>query len=91
MWTGACNPSRRWHIGAARTAGPGRNVIVAGIRRDGRPHLSPNWFYWDGQRFYVSVGKLPDYKLPMTSERPSLRSGMLSARWTRPSEPSARC
>ena len=30
-----------------------RNVIVAGIRRDGRPHLSPNWFYWDGHRFYV--------------------------------------
>jgi len=22
-----------------------RNVVVAGIRRDGRPHLSPNWFY----------------------------------------------
>jgi hypothetical protein len=20
-----------------------RNVVVAGIRRDGRPHLSPNW------------------------------------------------
>src|SRR2546429_565846 len=32
-----------------------RNVIVAGIRRDGRPHLSPNWFYWDGQHFYVST------------------------------------
>jgi PPOX class probable F420-dependent enzyme len=32
-----------------------RNVIVAGIRRDGRPHLSPNWFYWDGQRFYIST------------------------------------
>src|SRR5271170_485215 len=32
-----------------------RNVVVAGIRRDGRPHLSPNWFYWDGQRFYVST------------------------------------
>ena len=32
-----------------------RNIIVAGIRRDGRPHLSPNWFYWDGQRFYVST------------------------------------
>jgi PPOX class probable F420-dependent enzyme len=32
-----------------------RNLIVAGIRRDGRPHLSPNWFYWDGQRFYVST------------------------------------
>ena len=32
-----------------------RNVIVAGIRRDGRPHLSPNWFLWDGQRFYVST------------------------------------
>src|ERR1700724_3273047 len=32
-----------------------RNVVVAGIRRDGRPHLSPNWFYCDGQRFYVST------------------------------------
>ena len=32
-----------------------RNAVVAGIRRDGRPHLSPNWFYWDGERFYVST------------------------------------
>jgi PPOX class probable F420-dependent enzyme len=32
-----------------------RNIVVGGIRRDGRPHLSPNWFYWDGQRFYVST------------------------------------
>ena len=32
-----------------------RNVIVAGIRKDGRPHLSPNWFKWDGERFYVST------------------------------------
>jgi PPOX class probable F420-dependent enzyme len=32
-----------------------RNVVVAGIRRDGRPHLSPNWYYWDGERFFVSI------------------------------------
>jgi PPOX class probable F420-dependent enzyme len=32
-----------------------RNVIVAGIRKDGRPQLSPNWFFWDGERFYVST------------------------------------
>jgi uncharacterized pyridoxamine 5'-phosphate oxidase family protein len=32
-----------------------RNVIVAGIRKDGRPHVSPNWFLWDGERFYVST------------------------------------
>jgi PPOX class probable F420-dependent enzyme len=32
-----------------------RNIVVAGIRRDGRPQLSPNWFYWDGKRFYVST------------------------------------
>jgi PPOX class probable F420-dependent enzyme len=31
------------------------NVIVAGIRKDGRPHLSPNWFHWDGEHFYVST------------------------------------
>jgi PPOX class probable F420-dependent enzyme len=32
-----------------------RNIVVAGIRRDGRPQLSPNWFFWDGERFYVST------------------------------------
>jgi PPOX class probable F420-dependent enzyme len=32
-----------------------RNVVIAGTRRDGSPHLSPNWFYWDGQRFYIST------------------------------------
>jgi PPOX class probable F420-dependent enzyme len=32
-----------------------RNVVVAGIRRDGSAHLSPNWFYWDGQCFYIST------------------------------------
>jgi Pyridoxamine 5'-phosphate oxidase len=28
-----------------------RNVVVAGIRRDGRPHLSPNWFAAELPRF----------------------------------------
>jgi PPOX class probable F420-dependent enzyme len=32
-----------------------RNLILAGIRQDGRPQLSPNWFHWDGQHFYVST------------------------------------
>ena len=32
-----------------------RNVIVAGVRKDGRPHVSPNWFFWDGELFYVST------------------------------------
>jgi PPOX class probable F420-dependent enzyme len=32
-----------------------RNAVVAGIRKDGRPHLSPNWFLWDGEKFYVST------------------------------------
>jgi PPOX class probable F420-dependent enzyme len=32
-----------------------RNLILAGVRRDGRPQLSPNWFHWDGQDFYVST------------------------------------
>jgi PPOX class probable F420-dependent enzyme len=41
-----------------------RNVIVAGIRKDGRPHLSPNWFYWDGENFYVSTTrKRAKYKI----------------------------
>jgi PPOX class probable F420-dependent enzyme len=32
-----------------------RNVAVIGIRKDGRPQATPNWFSWDGQRFYVST------------------------------------
>ena len=28
---------------------------VAGTRADGRPHATPTWFYWDGERFYVST------------------------------------
>jgi general stress protein 26 len=32
-----------------------RNLILAGSRVDGRPHLTPTWFCWDGERFYVST------------------------------------
>lgn len=32
-----------------------RNIVLAGIRKTGEPHLSPNWFYWDGDLFYVST------------------------------------
>jgi len=34
-----------------------RNVVLAGIRRDGRRHPSPNWFYWDGERSDVSAAR----------------------------------
>ncbi len=30
-------------------------MILAGVRKDGRPHISPNWFFWDGERCYVST------------------------------------
>lgn len=32
-----------------------RNVMVGGVRKDGRAHLSPNWFHWDGSQFFVST------------------------------------
>jgi PPOX class probable F420-dependent enzyme len=32
-----------------------RNVVVACTRSDGRPSLTPNWFTWDGEHFYVST------------------------------------
>lgn len=34
-----------------------RNIMVATIRRDGRPQVTPNWFAWDGERFYISTTK----------------------------------
>src|SRR5277367_5049499 len=46
-----------------------RNVIVAGIRKDGRPHVSPNWFFWDGERFYVSTTR-PRVKYKIFSRDP---------------------
>jgi uncharacterized pyridoxamine 5'-phosphate oxidase family protein len=35
--------------------GERRNIVIAGIRRNGEPHLSPNWFSFDGAKFYVST------------------------------------
>jgi PPOX class probable F420-dependent enzyme len=32
-----------------------RNAIVVGIQADGRPHATPNWFFWDGEHFFVST------------------------------------
>jgi PPOX class probable F420-dependent enzyme len=46
-----------------------RNVVVAGLRRDGRPHLSPNWFLWDGEKFYVSTTR-PRVKYKIFSRDP---------------------
>src|SRR5947209_7812835 len=34
-----------------------RNIMVGAIRKDGRPQITPNWFYWDGARFYISTTK----------------------------------
>jgi PPOX class probable F420-dependent enzyme len=43
-----------------------RNAIVIGIRRDGTPQATPNWFTWDGQHFFVSTtrkrAKYPIFK-----------------------------
>jgi PPOX class probable F420-dependent enzyme len=46
-----------------------RNVIVGGVRPDGRPHLTPNWFLYDGERFYVSTMK-PRAKYAIFSHDP---------------------
>src|ERR1700733_8565899 len=35
-----------------------RNVLVAGVKQDGRPHLSPNLFFWDGERFFISTTRV---------------------------------
>ena len=34
-----------------------RNVIVVGVRADGRPHATPNWFVWRDGRFHISTTK----------------------------------
>jgi hypothetical protein len=38
-----------------------RHIVVAGVKRDGRPHLSINIFLWDGERFFnPSPGEVQD-------------------------------
>ena len=32
-----------------------RNAMVAGVRIDGRPSMTPNWFLWQDDRFYIST------------------------------------
>ena len=34
-----------------------RNVIVAAVRKDGRPQMTPNWFLWTEGKFYISTTK----------------------------------
>lgn len=34
-----------------------RNVMVAAIRSDGRPQMTPNWFLWLDGVFYISTTK----------------------------------
>lgn len=47
-----------------------RNAIVGGTRSDGRLHLTPNWFLWDGTVFRVSTTKdRVKYKLFRENQR----------------------
>ena len=32
-------------------------VIVATLRRDGRPHLTTTWYRWDGDAFWLSTNR----------------------------------
>jgi PPOX class probable F420-dependent enzyme len=32
-----------------------RNLWVATVRPDGRPHLVPVWFVWQGGKFYLAI------------------------------------
>jgi PPOX class probable F420-dependent enzyme len=31
------------------------HAIVATIQPDGQPQLTPNWYWWDGERFWIST------------------------------------
>lgn len=32
-----------------------RNIWVASVRPDGRPHLTPVWFVWLGKKLYICI------------------------------------
>lgn len=37
--------------------GEARNIMVAAIRQDGRPQMTPNWFLWQDDALYISTTK----------------------------------
>ena len=37
--------------------GEPRNAVIAAIRKDGRPQMTPHWFHWDDERFYITTTK----------------------------------
>ncbi|MCI4338523.1 MAG: pyridoxamine 5'-phosphate oxidase family protein [Thermoplasmata archaeon] len=49
-----------------------RNVVVAGVASSGRPVMTPNWFHWDGERFYVSTTR-DRLKYPMFTRDPRVQ------------------
>lgn len=50
-----------------------RNAILATIKQDGGPQLTPVWYRWDGERFWVSITKeRAKYKNVMRDPRVSL-------------------
>ena len=34
-----------------------RNAILATIKKDGSPQLTPVWYRWDGEKFWISITK----------------------------------
>ena len=57
-----------------------RNVVLAGTRADGRPHATPNWFCWDGAKFYVSTTRdRVKYQIFTRDPRPSFSSTTATA------------
>jgi PPOX class probable F420-dependent enzyme len=50
-------PDRMTHEEREAFLAEPRNVMVAALRPDGRPQVTPNWFLWDGAKFYVTTTK----------------------------------
>ena len=34
-----------------------RTIMVAALRKDGRPQMTPNWFVWQDGKFFISTTK----------------------------------
>lgn len=41
--------------GARKRLKKARNIWVATTRPDGRPHLTPVWFAWHGEKIYICI------------------------------------
>jgi PPOX class probable F420-dependent enzyme len=68
------DPSKPAHIHALERLQCDNIIWLSTVRPDGRPHLVPVWFLWDGQT--ILIFSKPDQKIRNLRQNPAVMLGL---------------